>query len=128
MPHQLCREYIFGIFASLWNSKTAAKPEHTERARQRIRICLAFPYFTHANLSLTYDADDQGEQVNDAVKQLYVPLRLILKHSVDQDSWRERARRKFFLENTRYQRQHVLVRKLQAVTANQTGEPKSKQN
>lgn len=44
------------------------------------------------SLSLTYDADDEGEQVNDAVKQLYVPLCLMSKYSVDQDSWRERER------------------------------------
>lgn len=38
---------------------------------------------------LTYDADDEGEQVNDAVEKLYVFLRLVPKNSVDQDGWKE---------------------------------------
>lgn len=37
---------------------------------------------------LTYDADDEGEQVDDAVKDLDVPLRLVSENSVDQDGWR----------------------------------------
>jgi len=39
----------------------------------------------HFSLFLTYDADDEGEQVNDAMKQLHVSLCLVTKYSVDQD-------------------------------------------
>lgn len=37
---------------------------------------------------LTYDANDKGEQVDGAVKDLDVPLRLVSENSVDQDGWR----------------------------------------
>lgn len=43
---------------------------------------------THRPRLLTYDADDEGEQVDDAVKDLDVPLRLVSENSVDQDGWR----------------------------------------
>lgn len=72
MPHQLCREYMSGIFAALWKSNTAAKPANT-----RISLgvsanteCLSLSLFCF----LTNDADDEGQQVNDAVKDLDIPL------------------------------------------------------
>lgn len=47
------------------------------------------PLLAHSAFSPTYDADDEGEQVNDAVEDLDVPLRLITENSVDQDGCRE---------------------------------------
>lgn len=47
---------------------------------------------------LTYDADDEGKQVDDAVKDLDVPLRLISENSVDQDGWGENGQWSIFFK------------------------------
>lgn len=43
---------------------------------------------------LTDNADDEGEQVNDAVKHLHILLRLITEHSIDQDGWEDKDEHK----------------------------------
>lgn len=38
MPHQLCKEYMSGIFAALWFSNTAAKPTRRRKTQENTRM------------------------------------------------------------------------------------------
>lgn len=87
MPHQLCSEYMSGMPAALWLSNTATNPKYTQNKFRALFLPHSHLHYLLSNFCLTYDADDEGEQVNDTVQQLNVPLGLILEHSVDQDGW-----------------------------------------
>lgn len=52
-------------------------------------VSIIYTRVSATSLFLTDDAQGEGEQVNDGVKQLNVLLRLATKHSVDQDGWVE---------------------------------------
>lgn len=94
MPHQLCREYMGGMCDALWFSNTAAKPTDGRKISGRRKLeevvrTNTCPTGTFRHL--TYDADDKGKQVDDAVKDLDAPLWLISENSVDKDGWRDNS-------------------------------------